>query len=76
MHAPMFHLAFAFLRFNSLNVGALTYADQFLEISTLLSETSRLFGIGEHRTNLSIKPEWKRYTLFNHDSGPMEDVSF
>jgi len=55
-------------------IGGFIFADQFLQISTLLP-TSNIYGIGEHRSSLKLNINWQSFTLFNKDQPPTEDVS-
>ncbi|KAI4475513.1 hypothetical protein M0802_015126 [Mischocyttarus mexicanus] len=57
--------------FNSLGIGGFIFADQFLQISSILP-SQNIYGLGEHRTNLKINNEWKRYAMFNMDQPPVE----
>ncbi|XP_067204332.1 lysosomal alpha-glucosidase [Linepithema humile] len=58
--------------FNS--VGGFIFADQFLQISTLLP-TSNIYGIGEHRSSLKLNTNWQSFTLFNKDQPPTENAN-
>jgi len=60
-------------RFNSIGIGGFIFADQFLQISTLLP-TSNIYGIGEHRSSLKLNTNWQSFTLFNKDQPPTENV--
>lgn len=60
-------------RFNSIETGGFIFADQFLQISTLLP-TSNIYGIGEHRSSLKLNTNWQSFTLFNKDEPPTENV--
>jgi lysosomal alpha-glucosidase len=64
---------FAF-SFDAQDVGALVFADQFLQLSALLP-SSYVYGLGEHRSTLLLSVKWQRLTLFNSDHGPEENVS-
>ncbi|KAJ8686732.1 hypothetical protein QAD02_022526 [Eretmocerus hayati] len=60
--------------FNSIGVGGFTFADQFLQISSTLP-THNIYGLGEHRSNLKLNTHWQKFTLFNADQAPTEDMS-
>ena len=60
-------------RFDSSNAGGFIFADQFLQISTLLP-SHNIYGIGEHRTKLKLNINWQLFTLFNKDQPPTENV--
>jgi lysosomal alpha-glucosidase len=60
--------------FDAQDVGALIFADQFLQLSALLP-SSYVYGLGEHRSTLLLSVQWQRFTMFNHDHGPEENVS-
>lgn len=60
-------------RFDSINIGGMTYADQFLQISAKLP-SKYIYGIGEHQDRLLLSTKWSKLTLFNHDQAPTEHV--
>jgi lysosomal alpha-glucosidase len=60
--------------FDAQDVGALIFADQFLQLSALLP-SSYIYGLGEHRSTLLLSVQWQRFTMFNSDHGPEENVS-
>ena len=57
-------LSFLF-RFNS-SVGGFVYADQFLQISSLLP-SHNIYGLGEHVMGLKLNTVWQQLTLFSRD---------
>ncbi|XP_046402984.1 lysosomal alpha-glucosidase-like isoform X2 [Ischnura elegans] len=61
--------------FDSRSVGALVYADQFLQMSALLPSDSSMYGIGEHQAPLNLPVNWQRFVLFNHDSVPKNNTN-
>ncbi|XP_071442397.1 lysosomal alpha-glucosidase-like isoform X2 [Hetaerina americana] len=61
--------------FDSRSVGALVYADQFLQFSALLPKDSSLYGLGEHQGPLKLSTDWQRVVLFNHDSVPKNNTN-
>lgn len=65
---------FSFVSFDAQDVGALVFADQFLQLSALLP-SSYVYGLGEHRSSLLLSTHWQRFTMFNHDHIPEENVS-
>jgi lysosomal alpha-glucosidase len=65
---------FSVFSFGAQDVGALVFADQFLQLSALLP-SSYIYGLGEHRSSLLLSTQWQRLTMFNHDHEPEEDVS-
>ncbi|XP_011882286.1 PREDICTED: lysosomal alpha-glucosidase-like [Vollenhovia emeryi] len=60
--------------FNSIGIGGFIFADQFLQISTLLP-TSNIYGLGEHRSSLKLNTNWQLFTLFNKDQPPTENAN-
>lgn len=50
------------------------FSDQFLQISAKLP-SSYIYGLGEHRSNFKLSTNWQRFTMFNHDSIPIENVN-
>jgi lysosomal alpha-glucosidase len=60
--------------FDAQDVGALVFADQFLQLSALLP-SSYIYGLGEHRSSLLLSTHWQQFTMFNHDHEPEENVS-
>ncbi|XP_050537143.1 lysosomal alpha-glucosidase-like [Daktulosphaira vitifoliae] len=60
--------------FDSKSVGGFIYSNQFIQISAVLP-TKYIYGIGEHRSNLTLDMNWKTYTLFNHDSIPTNNIN-
>jgi hypothetical protein len=65
---------FSVFSFDAQDVGALVFADQFLQLSALLP-SSYVYGLGEHRSSLLLSTHWQRFTMFNHDHVPEENVS-
>jgi hypothetical protein len=65
---------FPVFSFDAQDVGALVFADQFLQLSALLP-SSYVYGLGEHRSSLLLSTHWQRFTMFNHDHVPEENVS-
>jgi len=60
--------------YDAQDVGALVFADQFLQLSALLP-SSYIYGLGEHRSSLLLSTHWQRFTMFNHDHVPEEDTN-
>ncbi|XP_057328006.1 lysosomal alpha-glucosidase-like [Microplitis mediator] len=60
------------LIFDSLKAGGFIFADQMLQISTLLP-THNIYGLGEHRTHLKLNTTWQILTMFNRDQPPTEN---
>ncbi|KAK9300498.1 hypothetical protein QLX08_006841 [Tetragonisca angustula] len=60
--------------FDSSNAGGFIFADQLLQISTLLP-SHNIYGIGEHRTKLKLNTNWQLFTLFNKDQPPTENAN-
>ncbi|EFN71395.1 Lysosomal alpha-glucosidase [Camponotus floridanus] len=60
--------------FNSIGIGGFIFADQFLQITTLLP-TNNIYGIGEHRSSLKLNTNWQSFTLFNKDQPPTENAN-
>ncbi|EFN85996.1 Lysosomal alpha-glucosidase, partial [Harpegnathos saltator] len=60
--------------FNSIGIGGFIFADQFLQISSLLP-TSNIYGIGDHRSSLKLDTKWQSFTLFNKDQPPAENAN-
>lgn len=57
--------------FNSNGIGGFIFADQFLQMSSLLP-SSNIYGLGEHRSHLKLSTNWELLTLFNADQPPKE----
>ncbi|KAJ8897947.1 hypothetical protein PR048_003305 [Dryococelus australis] len=57
--------------FNTQDIGGLIYADQFIQMSTLLP-TNYIYGLGEHRTTFPLSTKWQRFTTWNRDIAPSE----
>ncbi|XP_062999640.1 lysosomal alpha-glucosidase-like isoform X1 [Elgaria multicarinata webbii] len=55
-------------------VAPLFFADQFLQISTLLPSTY-LYGLGEHQSDLLHSLEWNTLTLWARDVSPTESYN-
>ncbi|XP_033207574.1 lysosomal alpha-glucosidase-like isoform X2 [Belonocnema kinseyi] len=60
--------------FNSNGVGGFIFANQFLQMSSLLP-SKNIYGLGEHRTNLKLSTNWEMLTLFNGDQPPVEKAN-
>lgn len=60
--------------FDAQDVGAFIFADQFLQLSAFLP-SDYIYGLGEHRSTLLLSTHWQRFTMFNHDHVPEENVS-
>lgn len=58
---------------NSQDLGALIFADQFLQISGRFN--GDIFGIGEERTTFNLNKDWTRFTIFNAGQPPANGVS-
>lgn len=58
--------------FNSMNIGALIFSDQFLQLSAVLP-SNYIYGLGEHRSKFLLSTKWQRHTLFNVDQLPIEN---
>ncbi|XP_023932526.1 lysosomal alpha-glucosidase isoform X2 [Lingula anatina] len=56
---------------NYTSVGGFIFADQFLQLSTLLP-SRYVYGLGEHRATLLHSLNWTRVTLWNKDRPPVE----
>ncbi|XP_071528131.1 lysosomal alpha-glucosidase-like [Panulirus ornatus] len=55
--------------FDTLGMAPLTYAEQFLQLSTRLP-TNYIYGLGEHLEGLLLDTYWKRRVLWNLDQIP------
>lgn len=55
--------------FSSVGVGGFIYANQFLQISSLLP-SGNVYGIGEHQDSMRHSMNWQKLTLFAHDEVP------
>uniref|UniRef100_A0A4W4EG98 Lysosomal alpha-glucosidase n=1 Tax=Electrophorus electricus TaxID=8005 RepID=A0A4W4EG98_ELEEL len=55
-------------------VAPLLYADQYLQLSTLLA-SSLVSGLGEHYTHLTLDLNWTSVTLWNRDMAPHSDAN-
>lgn len=60
--------------FDAMNLQTMIFADQFIQFSSLLP-SKNIYGLGEHRSSMKLSTEWKRFTMFNHDSIPTEDLN-
>ncbi|KAF5269885.1 hypothetical protein FQR65_LT05683 [Abscondita terminalis] len=60
--------------FDTLNLGNMIFADQFLQFSGRLP-SSNIYGLGEHRSPLLLSTSWQRFTMFNHDGVPTENMN-
>ncbi|XP_015587531.1 lysosomal alpha-glucosidase [Cephus cinctus] len=60
--------------FDSIGMGGLIFADQFLQINALLP-SHNIYGLGEHREHLKLNTNWQSYTFFNKDQPPTEGAS-
>ncbi|XP_031835185.1 lysosomal alpha-glucosidase isoform X2 [Nomia melanderi] len=60
--------------FDSTGIGGFIFADQFLQISSLLA-SHNIYGIGEHQSNLKLNTSWQSFTLFNKDQPPVEKAN-
>lgn len=61
-------------RFDSNDLPNMVYSDQFLQYSIKL-QSSKIYGLGEHRSSLMLSTNWQRFTMFAHDAVPTENVS-
>ena len=55
--------------FSSVGVGGFIYANQLLQISTLLP-SGNIYGLGEHQDSMRHSMDWQRMALFAHDEIP------
>ncbi|XP_033207449.1 lysosomal alpha-glucosidase-like [Belonocnema kinseyi] len=60
--------------FQSNGVGVFIFADQFLEMSSILA-SHNIYGLGEHKTSLKLNTNWKRFTFFNSGELPKEQAN-
>ncbi|XP_066997663.2 lysosomal alpha-glucosidase [Anabrus simplex] len=60
--------------FNCQDVGGFIFANQFLQLSSLLP-SSNIYGLGEHQSSLRLSTQWERFVLFNHDAVPIENMN-
>lgn len=67
----MLYLSISF-RFDSANLGAFIFADQFLQISARFN--GDIYGIGEHRSSFALDTEWTLFTLWVGGVPPAENV--
>ncbi|XP_042231432.1 lysosomal alpha-glucosidase-like [Homarus americanus] len=56
--------------FDTLDMAPLTYAEQFLQLSTSLP-SEYIYGFGEHLEGLLLDTYWKRRVLWNVDEAPV-----
>ena len=49
--------------------GSLVFADQFLQISTLLP-SQYIYGLGEHDSTFLRSTNWNQFVMWNHDQPP------
>ncbi|XP_030765567.1 lysosomal alpha-glucosidase-like [Sitophilus oryzae] len=60
--------------FDANNFLNFIYADQFLQISSNLP-SKYVYGIGEHTSTLLLDVGWSRFTQWNHDAPPSENLN-
>ncbi|XP_014207226.1 lysosomal alpha-glucosidase-like isoform X2 [Copidosoma floridanum] len=58
--------------FNSIGFGGFIFANQFLQISSVLP-SHNIYGLGEHRANLKLNTNWQKFTMLNADQPPVEN---
>ncbi|KAL0279779.1 UNVERIFIED_CONTAM: hypothetical protein PYX00_001264 [Menopon gallinae] len=61
------------LLFDAIDKGGFIFADQFLQISATFN--GKVYGIGEHQSNFQLSTNWTTFTLFNHDSIPLDNAN-
>lgn len=68
-----FNNIIAFFSFDTRGVGGFVFSDQFLQMSALMP-SKYIYGLGERRNNFLLDVNWQEITLFNHDTGPTDNV--
>lgn len=58
---------------NTQGAAPLTYAEQMLQLSTLLP-SDHIYGLGEHLQSLLLDTYWQRHVLWNLDQAPVPGV--
>ena len=66
-------ICFIVCSFDSVKVGSLVFADQLLQLSTLLP-SHFIYGLGEHNAPLLKSTGWTQYTMWNYDMPPSDRV--
>ncbi|XP_026291972.1 lysosomal alpha-glucosidase [Frankliniella occidentalis] len=62
--------------FDSEDIGALIYANQFLQVTARFPSGSLLYGIGERQSPMNIKTStYQSFTLWNRDVAPTDKVN-
>lgn len=62
-----------FFRFDTKDVGGFVFADQFLQLSTLLP-THYIYGLGERQDAFLRSTDWTTTTMWNYDTPPGDKV--
>jgi len=61
-------------RFDTRNLGGFIFSDQFLQLSARID--GKIYGLGEHQSELQLDTNWTRITMLNRDIAPVENVSY
>nr|CAD7441095.1 unnamed protein product [Timema bartmani] len=60
--------------FNTQDLGAFIFADQFIQMMTYLP-SKYIYGLGEHRASFPLSTEWSQFTMWNRDQSPGENTN-
>ena len=52
-----------------MNAAPLIFADQFLQIGSVLS-SDFIYGIGEHRNKFLLDTKWTKFVMWSRDQPP------
>ncbi|XP_034250014.1 lysosomal alpha-glucosidase-like [Thrips palmi] len=62
--------------FDSEDIGALIYANQFLQLNARFPAGSLLYGIGERQSTMNIETSaFQSFTLWNRDAAPTDKIN-
>ena len=66
---------FVIHRFSTVNAAPLIFADQYLQLGSVLS-SHYIYGLGEHRSGFLHSTNWTKLVLWTRDQPPMVSRSF
>ena len=62
-----------FTRFSTVNAAPLIFADQFLQLGSVLS-TNFVYGLGEHRAKFLLDVNWSKHIMWARDQPPSVSI--
>ena len=62
-----------FARFSTVNAAPLIFADQFLQLGSVLS-TNFVYGLGEHRAKFLLDVNWSKHIMWARDQPPSVSI--